>query len=206
MTCSLAWLANELGDTIAVTKLFKIRVVDCAIHNLNEKVNKSSKTLYYRHFKTRLDVERYLSIDLPYLYKRALFNSRCSGHSLNIETGRHQNIDRELKHCHYCLKSNIYSIEDELHMLLLCPLYSNLRTEFFLQRWLCRHICNPLFYDIMSTKNNNEIVRLSKFIYKAFLLRDTYKLMYSNITISLEKRTVLSICSVMFKCFMYLIM
>ena len=25
------WLANELGDTIAFTKLFKMRVVDCAI-------------------------------------------------------------------------------------------------------------------------------------------------------------------------------
>jgi len=27
----------------------------------------------------------------------------------------------------------------------------------------------------MSTKNNNEIVRLSKFIYKACLLRDKYQ-------------------------------
>ena len=53
-------------------------------------------------------------------------------------------------------------------MLLVCPLYSNLRTEFFQQRWLCRHICNQLFYDIMSTKNNTEIFCLSKFIYKAF--------------------------------------
>ena len=113
--------------------------------------------------------------DLPYLYKRALSNFRCSGHSLNFETGRHQNIDRELRYCNYCLKSNIYSIEDELHMLLLCPLYSNLRTEFFLQRWLCRHICNQSFYDIMSTKNNNENFRLSKFIYKAFLLRNKYQ-------------------------------
>ena len=137
-----AWLANEVGDTIAFTKLFKIRVVDCAIQNLNEKVNNSSKTLYYRNFKTLLDVERYLSIDLPYLYKRALSDFRCSGHSLNIETGRHQKIDRELRHCHYCLKSNIYVINiDEFHMLLLCPFYSNVRIEFFLQRWLCRHIC-----------------------------------------------------------------
>jgi len=109
-----AWLANEVGDTIAFTQLFKIRVVDFAIQNLN----RSSKTLYYRNFKTRLDVERYLSINIPYLYKRALSNFRCSCHSLNIETGRHQNIDRELRHCNYCSKSNIYSIEDELHMLL----------------------------------------------------------------------------------------
>ena len=109
------------------------------------------------------------------MYKRALSNFRCSGHSLNIETGRHQNIDRELRYYNYCLKSNICSIEDELHMLLLCPLYSNLRTEFFQQRWLCRHICDQLFNDIMSTQNNNENFRLSKFIYKAFLLRDKYQ-------------------------------
>ena len=32
-------------------------------------------------------------------------------------------------------------------MLLLCHLYSNLRTEFFLQRWLCRHICYQFFYN-----------------------------------------------------------
>ena len=30
-------------------------------------------TLYYRNFKTRIDVERYLSIDLPYLYKIDFF-------------------------------------------------------------------------------------------------------------------------------------
>jgi len=38
-------------------------------------------------------------------------------------------IDKELRHCNYCLKSNIYSVE--FHMLLLYPLYSNLRTEFY---------------------------------------------------------------------------
>ena len=108
------------------------------------------------------------------MYKRALSNFRCSCHSLNIETGRHQNIDRELRHCNYCLKSNIYSVEDEFDMLLICALYSNLRTKFLLQRWLCRHICNQLFYAIISTKNNNDIFCLSKFIYKVFLQRDTF--------------------------------
>ena len=33
-----AWLANEIGDTIAFTKLFKMRPVDYAIQNLDEKV------------------------------------------------------------------------------------------------------------------------------------------------------------------------
>ena len=97
-----AWLANEVGDNIAFTKLFKMRVVDCAIQNLNEKIN---------NFKTILDGERYLSIDLPYLYKRALSILK----SLNIETGRLQNIDREQRHCYYCLKSDIFSVDDECY-------------------------------------------------------------------------------------------
>ena len=52
---------------------------------------------------------------------------------LNIETGRHPNIDSELRHCYYCLKSTTYSVEDEFHMLVLCPLYPNVRREFFLR-------------------------------------------------------------------------
>jgi len=32
-----------------------------------------------------------------------------------------------------------------------------------------------IVYDIMSTKNNNDIFRLSNFKYKAFLLRDKYQ-------------------------------
>jgi len=63
-----AWLANEVGDTIAFTKLFKIRVVDCAVQNLNKKVNNSSKTLYNRNFKRLLDVEKYLSLCIKELY------------------------------------------------------------------------------------------------------------------------------------------
>ena len=81
-----AWLAVEIGDVSAFVELFKTRVKDCALQNLTEKLNTSSKTVYYR---------LYLSIDLPYLYKRALSNFRCSGHNLNIETGKHLHIDRD---------------------------------------------------------------------------------------------------------------
>ena len=168
-----AWLANEVGDVVAFTKLFNTRVADCALQNLNEKVNTSSKTLYYKHFKTLLDTERYLSIDLPFLYKKSLSNFRCSGHCLNVETGRHQHIEREFRFCAHCLKSNVYTVEDELHMLLVCPLYCDLRLEFFPQCLLNRPICTQLFYSIMSTADDKHIYRLSKFIYRAFLLRQT---------------------------------
>ena len=64
----------------------------------------------------------------------------------------------------------VFTVKDEFHMLLICPLNSNLRKEVFPQRWLCRHIRYQLFYNIMSTQNNNEISCLSKFILRVFLL------------------------------------
>lgn len=168
-----AWLANEIGDISSFCVMFKQRVRDCAMQHLQESVNTSSKTIHYRQFKSPLDVETYLCIDLPYMYKKALSNFRCSGHQLKIETGRHLKIDREFRFCEFCLKSNVYSVEDEFHMLLVCLLYSNLRQELFLQQWLNKIICLQTFYIIMSDKNNSNIFSLSKFIYKSFILRQS---------------------------------
>ena len=41
-----------------------------------------------------LDVEKYLSLDIPYKFRNALAKFRCSAHSLMIEKGRHSGIDR----------------------------------------------------------------------------------------------------------------
>ena len=138
------------------------------MQTLNDKLN---KTCYYRHFKTLLDSERYLSIDLPYLYKKALSNFRHSGHCLNIETGRRQQIDRELRFCSYCLGSDVFIVEDEMHMLLVCPLCYDIRQELFPQNWLTKPICVQLFYSIMSTTDDTHIYRLSRYLYRAFSFR-----------------------------------
>jgi hypothetical protein len=52
---------------------------------------------------------------MPHAYKRALANFRFSGHDLKIETGRHLNIDREFRFCSFCLKRNVYVVENEVH-------------------------------------------------------------------------------------------
>ena len=65
------WLADEIGDVSAFVELFKTRVKESTLQNLTEKLNTSSKTVYYRHFKTMLNTERFLSIDLHNVYKKA---------------------------------------------------------------------------------------------------------------------------------------
>ena len=150
-----AWLAVEIGDVSAFVELFKTRVKDCALQNLTEKLNTSSKTVYYR---------LYLSIDLPYLYKRALSNFRCSGHNFNIETGRHLHIDRVLRFCDYCRTLDIQIVEDQLYVLLVCALYYELRQALFPDAWLNRPICDELVYRIMQTKDDKHIYLLLVYI------------------------------------------
>ena len=105
------WLSNEVGDELNFINIFKQRLKDCAIQKLRTQIETSPKSLHYRHFKSALNPERYLSMNIAYSYKKALSNFRCSGHCLMIEKGRHVNIDRDYRFCPLCLRQNIYSVE-----------------------------------------------------------------------------------------------
>ena len=64
----------------------------------------SPKADHYKQFKSLLDVEKYLTLDLSFKYKRILANFRCSPHCLMIERGRHIGLDRIYRNCPICLK------------------------------------------------------------------------------------------------------
>jgi hypothetical protein len=51
-----------------------------------------------------MNVERYLSLDLAYKYRRAFSNFRCSCHNLMVEKDRRIGIDRDslLKEKYLC--------------------------------------------------------------------------------------------------------
>jgi len=91
-----------------------------------------------------------------------------------IEKGRHQNIDRQFRYCPIWLFNSDFQVEDEFHMLLVCTLYDELRTQCFLQNWLN---CEPnveLFYTVLSSDDKSSIFALAKFICKAFESRNTF--------------------------------
>jgi len=77
---------------------------------------------------------------------------RCSSHDLMIEKGRHLNIERNYRCCRYCLSRNVYVVENEVHFLLYCPLYDNLRHSFFRSEWLNSIPCEQTFVLIMCDK------------------------------------------------------
>ena len=90
-----------------------------------------------------------------------------------IEKGRHMKIDRAYRFCPLCLKRNVYCIENEVHFLLVCPIYADIRERHFIDGWLRSYISEHLFVHIMADTNIQSIFALARYLDAAFKLRDS---------------------------------
>ena len=166
------WEADTIENGVHFIHMFKQRIKDCYMQELQSEIENSSKALQYKHFKTTFETAYYLHADLPYMYKKIISNFRCSSHSLMIEKGRHQKIDRSLRFCPLCLKRNAYVVEDEFHFFLICPTYTQIRNIYFKPEWL-RSIVTPFtFYSIMSNTETSSLLLIAKYLVSAFKHRN----------------------------------
>ena len=76
------WIVQDVGDSEFFLAMFRQRLPDCFEQKLNRDITSSSKSDHYQHYKSFLDVEQYLSVDLNHKLKRTLANFRCSCHEL----------------------------------------------------------------------------------------------------------------------------
>ena len=85
----------------------------------------TSKLRTYAAFKKDIGFEKYLSEIKKVSVRTHMSKFRLSNHRLMIEVGRHNGTPKEERFCHFCpLK-----IENELHFLFECPIFSNLRAR-----------------------------------------------------------------------------
>ena len=93
--------------------------------------------------------------------RKMISKIRCSDHQLEIERGRHLNINEDKRTCKNCAFS---VVEDEKHFLIECKAYQNLREK--------HHMKADNMYDFLNTENQGN---LAKFLIEAFELRDKPK-------------------------------
>ena len=130
---------EPLLDAILSKKLFmievrrKIRICDeqvwfTKIWNDNSNVN-GNKLRLYRNFKKHLVPEHYVLNYMPRHLRSYICKLRCGTLPLVIETGRFNKppIPLNEKTCPFCYNT----VEDEVHFLIDCDIYSDLRLSLF---------------------------------------------------------------------------
>ena len=133
----------------------------------------------YNIFKKCFAMESYL-FGVPKPWRVALTRLRIGVHNLQVNLGRHHNpvIPLNNRICLYCFNQEGRRIlEDEFHLVIVCPLYSNLRLDLF-EKW-CEFdpdfCCLPpltQFSCLMSSSTPYCSYIFSIFVYKSLLLNN----------------------------------
>ena len=148
-------------------KTIQNRIFDVFKQTWYTKINNSQRLLSYCRFKHDFVLENYLDNICIKKFRFALSRFRISSHSLKIESGRYENVAREDRKCKNC---NLNAIESEFHFLLVCPLYREIRKQYF-KPYFCRWPTLRKFDTLMCTENKKTTLNVAKFIYYATQIR-----------------------------------
>ena len=149
-----------------IIREFKQRISDCHMQNWSQSVNDSSRCHYYKLFKTLLNTERYLSMNLPFKLRIAMSRFRCSSHKLAVETGRHKKIPKELRICQYCHENrNLNIVECEYNVFFECHSFNEIR-ENYLFNWYRSSKNLQGFINILSSSNDCVLYKTAIYIEK----------------------------------------
>ena len=135
---------------------------------INEVV-KFSKLDLSRKIKQSFGPEMYVKLNMDRYDKSLLSQFRYGILPLEIETGRYRGVERENRVCTLC---NEGVIEDQIHFALRCPIYNDLRNDFYnicmerIPNWV-----NLTDIDRIATLFDHHPRMFGKYIKKIFLHR-----------------------------------
>ena len=124
--------------------------------------NEGCKLRFYKKFKTAFIREPYFEHINNFQMRKIITKFRCSDHRLEIELGRHKNIQVEDRICKLCRGS----IETEIHFLTECPLYNSLRLKYL------GNNSNLGWIDDIKCVDKEKAFNFANFLTKAFDLRN----------------------------------
>ena len=160
-----------VGDERLFLNLFKQRCRDIDGQGWVNGLSKSPKLDTYKHFKSLLQYESYLSNIDKMIFRTTLCRFRASNHNLAIEKGRRDGVSRDRRICIFCNIGNF--IEDEFHFCLICPVYQQLR-ELYIPQYFFQPPSQFKFYSLMRTNHVHTQNNLAKFVFFCFSSTSKY--------------------------------
>jgi len=129
-----------------------------------------NKLRTYAKIKHSVEIDRYLlSKCLTWRQKRNLAKFRLGDHKLRIETGRH-NRPRLLPEQRICRACSMNKVEDEIHFLIECPIYANLRNKHLIINAQQDSVAN--FTSLLTSKDHNVWINLNQYLEAALSIRE----------------------------------
>jgi len=165
------WEAQGLIEMDTFLNQFYQTMLDSEMQLWSNEVAQQSRLSTYIKFKCLFETEVYLSLDLPMWIRRKLSRFRISNHDLEIELGRHNQIPREKRLCKICKDRHLDVIESEIHFVLECEAYAQLRLKYIDERF-CGQPLESNFINLFNSKNEEKISNLAFFLHAAFNVRE----------------------------------
>ena len=165
------WLQPGVGNSELLVYIFKRIINDVTVQQWHTEIQENRKLNVLSQVKEILEIETYLSCVTLKHHRTALSKFRCSNHKLAIERLR-GTVDREFRFCKYCVNNGQNVIEDEYHLLAVCPLYNVVR-NVYLSNHL--HQNNVAFNNVMSSQNEDLLRKLARFTYHALKIHKIFK-------------------------------
>ena len=178
-------LFSQIGKLDCFANLCKIDINEA--RNLLVEQEKSewltniqsvSKLSNYRKFKLEYGAESYIYKIHNRAHRSIFAQLRCGILPLKIETGRYSQIPLEYRVCIFC---NINAVEDEIHFLFDCPLYSAIREKFWSN-------FTDFYPDFVGRTNEekmsllmseNLVKKAGEYVYECYSRRNKY--LYENV-------------------------
>ena len=147
------WELFTVFSSIAL-KLYTCIYIDCVLNLCTTGTSRKgrNKLRIYKTFKHEFKTEEYCKLILLPSHRSALCKFRWGVAPIRIETGRFENLKLDECKCLFCS-----AVEDELHVLLECNVYNDLRTSLFLKaveiqpNFLLLSKTNQFFYSIIQS-------------------------------------------------------
>ena len=105
------WLYPESVDSKKFIPMSHCRLRDIYITDLKQSIHLSSSLVMYREMKTIFEISPYLLIVRSKKFRIAIAKLRLASHHLNIEIGRHRNIERLEQKCVLCDKNDLEDVK-----------------------------------------------------------------------------------------------
>ena len=162
-----AWEYQGVGNEKLFIKNLRQRLIDIKWQDWHSHIQSSERFKMYRNFSATHVIKRYLSINMDRYLRSAFVKFRFGVSVINVHTCRYKKVTNAELLCPLCKKS----IEDEIHLLLTCPVLYDLRKKLIPRKFYANP-CLFRFSLLMASEHEKTVRGVALFLHKAFVLRE----------------------------------